>query len=348
MFKTRKSLSGCLSWLILIMGGLALSNAYAGAPAGVVSNSKETATLKISVFYYNEDAPDFRGEPVGSGIEIKINGEVRAVTDVHGAVTLEAPGGEVEVAAVIPSVAEGKETVTLTAGETSEVKLLLANAEPEAGYADLILDELNEGILPWDFSSFTLRFVDNGTTAVLNQITDMRLIDENGSASATIKDLFSIDKNGLIVVSNLDAFRKQLLQNGLPANIIEVEAVASSGVTYSNIIRFYLGRYQLAAQLAAPPSNPKLDIANIPVTITLSGTDLMIDRVSDASGYINVGIFPGGEIEIYCEAVYDDNYYYGSGNLFLQSNCKVKVNMCHISDIQNGIPLIEETSLYAK
>jgi len=302
----------------------------------------ESASLIIYVFNLDETAPDFFGQPAGEGVYIRVNGYTVTTTRQDGTALISVPSGTMEVTAVVPSSAIGTATITVAAGETRELRLLLDDGKEVVEDTPLTIDELNEGIIPWDFESFSLRFIKDGDTVPLCYLDEIEIIDPITAQSVFIEEMFSLDPSGAILIKEADNLRALLLQfDGQPIDI-RAQGVDNEGFTHDNTVRIYLGRFNLSIQLTPPPSCPELNVTGIPVQISLLGTDLVFYRTSDANGGIMVEYVPMGNIAINSETFLDGKYYYGQSTLFLDSKRSIILTMRNMSDILNYVPSVTQ------
>lgn len=303
----------------------------------IAKGTTDTATLVVLPVLLDETAVDLRGEPAGPGVYVRLNGENVGRTGDDGRVTLSVPSGTVEVTAVVPATAIGTEVITLAPGETREVKILLDDGKEVTEDANLLLDQVDGGVLPHDFAAFTLRFDGNGQPVSLSGIDYIDILDPKGGAPTEITHLFTLEPTGAIVASNLDTLRGMLAQRSNELIEIRVQAHDAEGFAYDGTIGFRLGRFRIEGTLVPPPSNPSLNVAGIEVTVSLLGTDVVIRRTSDEFGRFEIDAMPLGNIAFDSSTSQSGTYYYGQGMLFLQGSRSVSLTMRNVSDVLSGV-----------
>ena len=97
--------------------------------------------------------------------------------------------------------------------------------------------------------------------------------------------------------------------------------------------------------LAAPPSNPGLAVSNIPVTISVVGTDVAVRRTSDASGRFELEFLPDATIAFEAHTVVSGIHYYADTTLTMCADRTVSVHMRNVKYLVAGPPglMIEST-----
>jgi hypothetical protein len=296
-----------------------------------------TATLTVRTFLLDETQPDQKGESAGAGVYIRIDGTTIGQTGDDGTLTTQVPAGTVLVQAIVPSLSIGQATVTLAAGSSGEVSLVLDDGKEVIEDTDLVLQELTEGVVPSAFTSFTLRFDRGGTTVALETIDLIELLDRNGDIIAELKPLFTLS-GGTMAATNLESLRSALQRQAVNPIAIRVQGVDPQGFTHAGTVRFRLGLFRLVGVLTPPPSNPALAVAGIEVRVTLLGTPVAFTRVSDADGRFEVASVPIGNVGFDSQTTANGQFFYGQGTLFLTADRSVSLVMRHVTDVVNGVP----------
>ncbi len=320
---TIKSLRGCISGVTTI----------------------DMATLTVRVFLPSDlDATGILG-PAPAGVIINIDGVEFGATGPDGTLKIQVPARTILVEARLYPSSLGQTSVTLARGEIKEVSITLAEGKEISESASLAIDQVKDGILDRAFTSLTLRFLNaDQSTALLQSIDLIALVDPLGGASKYVTEMFSLQSNGTLVLTNVNGFRDLLLSR--PGKIIlNVHGMSSSGRVYDSSKEFYLSVYKVSGRLVQPPSNPLLTTSGIFVVGKILNTDLVFNTVSDANGNFVFPLLPAGNLELYSETLQSGVYYYGQGILVLNSNKSIGLNMLSTVDLQNGVPPYTVTAL---
>ncbi|HET9211101.1 MAG TPA: hypothetical protein VFR03_11920, partial [Thermoanaerobaculia bacterium] len=307
----------------------------------------ETATLTVHTFLPSDASPDGKGDPAGAGVLVIVDGLELGVTGSDGVATVEVPAGTITVEARLYPSNVGTAEVTLAAGQSGQVDIILDEGKEPAEPTDLVLDESVDGVLPQAFSTFTLRFVKaDDTTVQLSHLDEVELLDPNGGSSIFLQSQFALQPNGTVTATNPAAL-SSLFQARSGAIEMRMHGTDATGRTHDNLVRFYLSRFQVSGRLVAPPSFPGLDTSGIFITATILNTPLVFHAVSDGSGNFSFPLLPSGNLEIHSETFQNGKYYYGQGIAVLNRNLSVVVTMLYTDDLINGVPGFSVTSLLA-
>ncbi|MDF9505066.1 hypothetical protein P5808_24710 [Bacillus cereus] len=299
--------------------------------------STDMATLIVRTFLLDETAPNLIGGPAGEGVYIRVNGEMVGITGPDGTLTIQVPSGALIVEAIVPSFSQGEALLTLAVGSTGVANILLDDGKEVIEPSALVLTESVEGVLPKNSSSITLYFEQDGELVVLERLDQVELLDRDGNLVESLDSFFEISGGNLVATDVLGVI--EALQPQAAHQIsIRFTGVDTLGFTHSDTVRFYLGQFQLVGTLVPPPSNPSLNIANLPVEVKLLGTPIVFTRNSDANGRFEIESVPIGNIEFNSQTFEDSSFYYGQGTFFLSEDRVVFVIMRNVVDIVNGVP----------
>ncbi len=248
---------------------------------------------------------------VVEGANVLLELEHAGVTGKDGSLTLAvAADRKLQVNADYGRDFDGSAEVTVAAGATKRVAITLNEiaeghvVEPN----ELALDEIHDdGILPYDFSTFTLRFLDDDEMTVpITDLSDVALW--TGSVFETELDvsMFTVTPSGRIVAKNPELVRKALLQYP-NTQAIYVTAYDRKGRGYDNRARFQVGRNRLTGYLIAMPPTPKVDIGNADITLYKDGT--IFRRRSDEHGKFDFTYIPSGIVHFTATRMVGDVEY---------------------------------------
>jgi len=169
-------------------------------PTVVATNARLTAR----VFFDDGETP------VGSGIQIRLNGEIATVTGDDGAVTLVVQPGYNEVRAVYPYLGGAAAGVILEPGEHRSVNLAL-RGEQLAEAAWLVSDDVAGGVLPADFPTLTLWFVDITSTRIApDSLESISFNPVDAGTAVDLTDHFRFAPDGTVEAVDLDTLRSIL------------------------------------------------------------------------------------------------------------------------------------------
>lgn len=297
----------------------------------------DTATLIVRTYQLDETEPELFGAPV-AGAYVSVNGQPVGITGADGSLTVEVPAGVLTVKAVVPSFSEGEASIDLPRGASDEVRILMDDSKEVVELTPLTLLEAPEGILPKDFSSFTLQFGSDAPVKIV-KLDLVELLDANGNVSRVLDGDFSLAADGKISATNVADLRS-LIAGETQEVAIRVQGMDGLGFTHGNTIRFRIGQFQLIGYLVPPPSNPSLSVAGIPVKIDFLGTGIILWRTSDAQGRFEVTAAPLGNVAFDSQTSQGEIYYYGQGTVFLTSSRTVSIVMRSFTDVINGVPPI--------
>ena len=196
------------------------------------------STLHINTAFIGMNGETFPSNT--AGIHIRINGTRVTETDETGKALINVPAGTVEITAIIPSTAIGKETVTLEPGENYELTLVLDDSKTVVEETELVLYELKDSAMPISFESFVLTFMIDGKPHPLTNINYIQILHPEGGHNTRIEELFTLADTGEMVVHDLEAFRIHLKEQPRGAVTIRVQCSDEEGFTHHNEIEFYL------------------------------------------------------------------------------------------------------------
>lgn len=271
------------------------------------------------------------------GAVIRVNEEEVGTTGADGTLRVPVPAGRTRVSAIVYVTEQGDAFVTLAPGASSSVDILLANSEPQEP-STLILGESVDAIVPREFGSFTLHFVDPaGSVVPIAQIEDIRLVKPDGSGWTYWADKFEVAGDGSVRPRSLAAWR-DAVRPPRGKLTLDVQAQDRRGRLHAGTVTFYLGYLSVEARLVSPPSNPALPVGGVPVAISLLGSDLLVRTVSNADGTFAVPLLPEGNIVFSASTVSGGQHYYADAVLAINDHSRIGVTLLHTQDKINRVP----------
>jgi hypothetical protein len=293
--------------------------------------SGELATASLTVRAIRPD-----GTTVAGAI-VRVNDAEVGTTGTDGTLRVTVPAGGARVSAIMYVTEQGDAFVPLAPGASSSVDILLGNSEPQEP-STLTLAESVDALVPREFGSFTLHFVDPaGSVVPMGQIEDIRLVKQDGSGWTYWADKFEVAGDGSVRPRDLAAWRDAVrLQRGKLT--LDVQAQDRRGRLHAGTVTFYLGYLSVEARLVSPPSNPGLSVGGLPVAISLLGSDLIVRTVSNPDGTFSVPLLPEGTIAFSASTVSGAQHYYADAVLAINDHSRISVNLLHTQDKINRVP----------
>jgi hypothetical protein len=122
---------------------------------------------------------------------------------------------------------------------------------------------------------------------------------------------------------------------------IVARGIDSEGRAYYGEVPCQLGQFTLAVTLAPPPSNPALPVSNVPVRVSVMGSDVAMTRVSDAEGKFEIEFLPEATIAFDAHAIASGDHYYADAMLTLCADRSVTLLLRNVTDVVAGVsPLV--------
>lgn len=300
-----------------------------------------TGTLTVRTYLSDETAPGGQGLPAGPGVFITIDGQPVGQTAADGTLTVTAQAGERLVAATVPSTSSGEATVTLAPGGSAEASIVLLDSGDVAESTPLVVSEVAGGLLPLASPTFTMQFLRNGTRVPIEIVEQVELLDRQGDLVFELGDMFAVSDGWMLATDPATFF---LWLPIIEPAFLRVHAVDTDGFTHVNTVEFSVGQLALNLTLAAPPSTPTLSVANIDVTVGVVGTDIQLQRTTDAGGHIQLPLLPYSTLTLNAEKEIGGDFFYGQSALLLTEDTSATLVMRSLTDIVNGVPPLSVTS----
>jgi len=144
---------------------------------------------------------DVVGRPVGAGVTVEVEGIRVGRTDARGEVTVRVPSGPVSVEVMAPPGSWGEGTLTVSAGGSATVSVVLDDGK-EFGYeTDLSLIEAPRGVFDGASQTFVLRFAEDERLVSIRRIEQVELVDGGGDVTADLTDLFRLSTGTIVATS---------------------------------------------------------------------------------------------------------------------------------------------------
>ena len=321
--------------------GKAVTNAKFSVEAERLT-ADATAQLSVAASMNAENG----GQAVGPGFLVKLNNAARAVTDDEGKAAIRAPLDTTEVTVSIPPNYFGSAPVSaLVAGESRTIGIEVSDNGEFGADSRMRLDRLQHLVLPANVPQLVIRFYKEERPVAADFISSVELRDPVGGTPTDITTVFSIRTDGGIAAASPSAFFAAM--GALPGKkILFAQVLDKDGVTYEQILEFYIGQFTVQAKLSSPPSNPSVPLGGIPVDVAVLNTNIHFQTESLSDGSIPLPVLlPGGNVSLHATTSKGGVSYSGQGTAVINGNRKVELRMRGPTDISNNVPPITSSPL---
>ena len=286
-------------------------------------------------------APNAQGGPgsaLGAGYDVRVDGELRGLTDASGRLSLLVPASA-QVVAVTKAPNEGGTAIIqgLVPGQPRDVSVVVDEGKEIFGQGRLRFDQVQQSLLSRAASRINLRFHDFERPVRLASLDNVVLLDSQGRL-VNLEGVVTLAADGSLVASPR-AFYAAI--GNRPGRLeIELDGADASGLVHRGSVAFYLADYRVRVQLQAPPSNPALPVAGVVVTGSLLNTDVRFVAQADAAGYVTLPDLPSGHLELHASTPAGGVTYAGSGTTALTRDSLVRLTLRAAKDVLTGVPAI--------
>lgn len=180
--------------------------------------------------------------------------------------------------------------------------------------ATAVVDAMQDGLLPHDFTTFGIQLFNGGTHRPLEYVSEVAIEDDIGNTLLPLTDAFRVDALGNLQPDNVAAIGVALAGYRGRELVLKAEGEDALGFTLSARTTFFITSHGLEVQLAAPPSNPALALGQVEIDYALMGTSLRLARSSDANGLAGFGQVPFGNTALTAHVRQDGREYHGEGD----------------------------------
>jgi hypothetical protein len=289
------------------------------------------ATLSISVV-------EEGGRPAGEGVFVDVEGIPIGRTGPGGTLQADVPSGAIAVHATEYPSSDGANGITLAPGGSSDVSVVLMDSKEPSEDSDLVLEEAPDDILPANPASITLKFVQDNVPVRIDRIEDINISQDRDSGGESVKELFGVSDGAMHAQVPSAAYRRIAEQAGIGRPLwLVASAIDTDGRSHYGEIPFQLGQFKLDVVLGAPPSNPSLPVSNIPVRVSVVGSDVVLRRTSDAHGRFQIEALPDATIVFEGHTVASGIHYYTNASLTLCADRSVTLLMVNVKDLVAGV-----------
>lgn len=298
----------------------------------VISPDKTEVTVLTSI--------DVAAEKGGKGVQIYVDGKRIGETNSKGELKILVKAGERRLSALMPGLVGGFALVDLDGGRRTTVRINMTGE----GMAEVVEYETTSPqlpVLPADSEGFDVSFLNNkGQTIALKELGLLTFDRPNGGSTISVDatERFKIGKGGVIKLIPGQPLGDITTGDGVHRMFIA--ATSKDGFTLQDEVEFYVGRFTIAGQLAAPPSAPKLDLSGITVKLTVLGTGITMKAKANKDGAFSFTDVPLGNLALAAETTSKGSTFSSDGSLFLNADRSVTMTLLGPEDIINGVPPI--------
>ena len=290
------------------------------------------ATLTIRVF--QEDTT----HPAGEGVFLNVEGIGLGRTGSDGTFQAMVPSGTVDIEATEYPSSWGAEDVTISPGGSQVASVLMADDKEPSEESDLMLEEAPDDILPANPPSVTLKFVHDEVPVWIDRIESIELADDRYESGENVEEFFGVSDGAIHAKAPSVACRRLMAQAKIGRSLwLAVLATDSEGRIHHGSVPFQIGQFNLNVTLAPPPSNRALPVSNIPVRISVAGSEIVLRRTSDAHGRFQIDGLPDASLNFDAHVVVAGHHYYAERALLLCADRSVTLLMRSVTDVVAGV-----------
>jgi hypothetical protein len=278
------------------------------------------------------------GRPAGEGVFVDAEGVRIGPTGPDGTLQAAVPSGTIRIQATEYPGSIGSAVARLQAGASASIAVVMAEGKEPSEDSDLVLEEAPADILAADPASLTFKFVQDGSPVRLDHIEDINVSDERDTFGEDLEEFFDVRDGELHARAPSAAYRRMAAQIRIGRPLwLAVSAVDTEGRSHYGALPLLIGQFKLDVVLAAPPSNPALQVSNIPVRVSIAGTDVAIKRTSDAHGRFQIDAVPAATLLFEGHTVASGIHYYTNATLTMCADRSVTVVMANVTDLVAGV-----------
>jgi hypothetical protein len=293
------------------------------------------ATLTIRVFQEDET------HPAGEGVFLDVEGVHVGRSGSDGTFQTTVPSGTIHIQATEYPSSVGSDDVTIAPGGSRVVSVVMADSKEPSEDSELVLEEAPDDILPANPASLTLKFVQDDVPVRIDRIEEIEIADGRGEAGESVDEFFGVSDGAIDAKVPSAVYHRMAGHAGIGRpQWLTVSAIDTEGRSHYGSLPFQIGQFKLDVVLAAPPSNPALPVSNIPVRISVVGTEIALSRTSDAHGRFQIDALPDATLEFDAHVVASGIHYYTNAALTLCADRSVTLLMANVKDLVAGVPAL--------
>lgn len=202
-----------------------LKFSYSADVTGQAIENEKTTQVFVRVHDFSVDSKLTFGPVIKeAGVKILINGIQRAVTDSQGTARFQAFPGETEVTAQRSITEAGSLITNLKADVLNEIDVVLDSGKEIFADAKLLIDQVQDGILTEQLTSFNFRLITPSGNLVKLKNLDSVTLHLGTVNSGNIAGIFKISEDGQIKTSEIGQIREFLYEK---IGKVELEVVGT-------------------------------------------------------------------------------------------------------------------------
>lgn len=280
------------------------------ALAGCLRTAPAIATGTVDVRVLSSKA-DGTLVSAGAGATVSVQGIVLGTTNASGTVSAALPAGTYVLEAVSRNNAPGRANVTVVAGTTQPVDVVVDPARRVVEKIAVESAQIVNGVLPRDFRSFTLALKRGDETIKIRALG--RLDFRSKGTRQGIADMFTVQSSGELALREIEALRAILVDRFDPF-VIEVIGIDAKDAEYQGQIEFSFGRHRASVRVTGLPAG-----MTVPVRLTHQTTGLNFWSQTGANGVAEFGWLPSGGYVMDAEAVIEGERRLARGSFALEN-----------------------------
>jgi hypothetical protein len=304
-----------------------------------VTEAAPLAMVTIRAFVEDGTPDGGSRTPAGEGVYLDVAGVRIGRTGPDGTLHANVPSGTIRISATEYPSSIGHELVTLSPGESQTVSVVMADGKEPSEESDLLLEEAPDGILPAHPATLSMAFVQDDSPVTIERIEAIDVSDVQGDAGENLERFFRVN-DGVMHATDAAAVYERIAGHsriGRPLSLA-ASAIDTEGRSHYGAFRFQIGRFTLAVRLNAPPSNPVLPVSNIPVRVSVIGSDIAMHRIADADGRFEIESLPDATVEFDAHTTAAGVHYYGQATMTMCADRSVTLVMANVRDLVAGTP----------
>ena len=281
------------------------------------------------------------GTPAGEGVFLDVEGVPVGRSGSDGTLQTKVPSGTIEIKATEYPSSVGGDVATIAPGDSQVVTVVMADSKEPSEDSELVLEEAPHDILAANPASLTLKFLQDDVPVRIDRIEGIEIADAPGDAGESVEEFFAVSDGAIQAKVPSAVYRRMAdyLRIGRPLSLA-VSAVDTEGRSHYGALPLQIGQFRLDVVLAAPPSNPALQVSNIRVRVSVMGTNIAIRRISDAHGRFQIEALPDATLEFDAHTVASGVHYYANTTLTLCADRSVTLLMMNVKDLVARVPAL--------
>lgn len=276
------------------------------------SLTTNSAPLTVHVFL----ATDTNPVAAGAGVSVRVDGVEVTTTGPDGVATVNVTTDDRVVAAASAIDFGGSVRLPSDGTTPSSVDVVMESGSDFslAGAGDI--DEQTDGVVPGDFTSFTVSLRDTfGTPISIAQINSVQLDTATGPRDLTAD--FTRVADGKIATMNAAALRAVLL-DGYGPHLLTVRASDAQSRPFAGRVQFDLGRHHVTGTLTSTSGIP---LSGVPLRLTNQRNHFSFWTTTAAGGSVTFPrLLPEGLYIAHAETVSNGIRYFAHTSFVAESD----------------------------